>query len=243
MPPRGELPRLHPEKDSRQLQFDGGDALEQDIAKKFVRWEFSGSFYRDRAFVEQYGRQAERRPFAMEDYNGPTSFHRTFAYGLVPAKGGRLELAVDVGFCYVAKLPLGLLAVGGQLNDRRFERCLYKYGLDWYPVDVSGPARRLYEIEFPHPRTRRLAGVGNDHEAPLRLTSAANCWSSSSMLMRRAGTSWRPISSRSSLAHACWPGCPEIGYRLPISNAGRDHERAATAGTGPNRHAGNTLRD
>jgi len=159
IPLRGVLTRLRPETNSRQLRFTGGDSLEQDIAKKFVRWELAGSFYRDRAFFEHYGRQAERRAFTIEGYDGPISFHRTFAYGLVPAQDGRLDLAVDVGFCYVAKLPLSLFAAGNKLSDRRFERCLYKYGLDWYPVDISGPARRLYEIVFPHPRTRRLVKI------------------------------------------------------------------------------------
>ena len=57
------------------------------------------------------------------------------------------------------------------------------------------------------------ADIGNDHLVPLRLTSVASSGSSSSALVRTAGTWHRPISSRSSQRAtpsmaAAWGVCP-----------------------------------
>src|SRR5262249_8223979 len=85
--------------------------------------------------------------------------YRTFGYGLVPSSNGALELSVDVSFCYLARHPLQESHELAELSRLKFERCLYKYGMDWYLVEVSGPARRLADIEIPDPRTGRAKGL------------------------------------------------------------------------------------
>lgn len=145
----GAVATLSVEKDLQSLRFRGGTELEQDIAKKFLRWEIRSSFFRDRRFWEHYGRQAEREPIPINDDLGPVAVYRTFGYGIVPSADGNIELSVDVGFCYLSRLSLQDAISAEDLNSLKFERCLYKYGLSYYPVEVSGPIRRLSEIEIP----------------------------------------------------------------------------------------------
>jgi hypothetical protein len=145
----GAVAKLHVEKNVQTLRLRGGNELEQDIAKKFIRWELRNSFYRDRSFWEHYGRQTEREPIPINEDSGPVAIYRTFGYGIVPSLEGDIELSVDVGFCYLSRLSLQDSLTREELSALRFERCLYKYGLDWYHVDASGPARRLCEIEIP----------------------------------------------------------------------------------------------
>jgi hypothetical protein len=155
----GTVARLRPESDVLTLRFCGGNAYEQNIAKKFLRWALRGSFYNDPRFWEHYGLMTERQPLALNGYDGPVDVYRAFGYGLVPSLSGALELSVDVSFCYLARHSLQECSERTELGRQKFARCLYKYGMEWYLVEVSGPARRLSEIEIPDPRTGRARGV------------------------------------------------------------------------------------
>jgi hypothetical protein len=146
----GAVAKLHVEKNVQTLRLRGGNELEQDIAKKFIRWELRNSFYRDCRFWEHYGRQTEREPIPLNEDLGRVAIYRTFGYGIVPSVEGDLEFSVDVGFCYLSRLSLQVALTLEELSTLKFERCLYKYGLDWYPVEVSSPTRRLREIEIPN---------------------------------------------------------------------------------------------
>lgn len=155
----GTVARLRPESDVLTLRFCGENADEQDIAKKFLRWALRGSFYHDAKFWEHYGLMTERQPLTLNGYDSPIDVYRAFGYGLVPASNGTLELSVEVSFCYLARHSLQESSELAELSRLKFERCLYKYGLEWYLVEVSGPARRLSEIEIPDPRTGRAKGL------------------------------------------------------------------------------------
>jgi len=145
----GAVTKLRPGAEKQALRFIGADPIEQEIAKRFLRWELRNSFYRDKGFWEHYGRQAERSPLTLDGYDGPVALHRTYGYGFVPSDDGRIELSVEVGLCYLARLPLQEAAAKNDLNEFKFKRCLYKFGFDWYLVDVSGPTKALGDIEFP----------------------------------------------------------------------------------------------
>jgi hypothetical protein len=156
---RGAVTKLSPESETRTLRLAGGTLLEQQVAKKFLRWELRSAFYHDRRFWEHYGRQAERVPMVIDGYNGPVGLHRTLAYGFVPTDDGRFELSVEVGLCYLARRSLHETSDLQRLNELKFERCLYKLGLDWYVVDVSGPTRRIVEIEFFDDDVNKVVGL------------------------------------------------------------------------------------
>jgi hypothetical protein len=154
----GAVARLHAESKALTLRFCGGDEKEREIAKKFLRWELRRSFYQDRRFWEHYGKQTERVPLVLDGYTGPIDVCRSYGYGLVPSPTGEFELSVDVSFCYVGQHSLRDVYHPAELQDLRFERCLHKYALDWYLVEVSGPARRLSAIDIPDPDDGKLVG-------------------------------------------------------------------------------------
>lgn len=161
----GAIAKLHVENNIQTLGLRGPNELEQDIAKKFIRWELRNSFYRDRRFWEHYGRQTEREPIPVNEDLGPVAIYRTFGYGIVPSFEGDIELSVDVGFCYLSRLCLQDTLTSEELNGLKFERCLYKFGLDWYPVDVSGPDRKLSEIEYPSKNSGKIVSLYSDIKA------------------------------------------------------------------------------
>jgi hypothetical protein len=155
----GAVAKLRPKSAERTLRFCGGDERAQDIAKKFLRWALRNSFYKDPRFWEHYGKMTEREPVKLDGYAGPINVYRTFGYGLVPSSSGGLDLSVDVSFCYVGRDSLQKMYTQEELHRLTFERCLYKYGLEWYLAQVSGPPHRLSEIEIPHPGNGKSIGL------------------------------------------------------------------------------------
>lgn len=132
------------------LRFESGNGLVTKLARKAVLWAIERALASATSAWWRYGGRFVSRAPDEAASTEDISVHPAFYFGIIPGKGGSLELAVDPSVCYVERLSLFQKYgkdVPARIKGRRYLHC---YGNEWYKIDamgVAGPADKEMMVD------------------------------------------------------------------------------------------------
>jgi len=150
MPLNPEVAFLELDADLRLLRFESGNGLATKLARKAVLWAIERALASSTSAWWRYGGRLVSRTPDEEASTGDISVHPAFYFGILPGKGGSLDLAVDPSVCYVERHSLFQKYgkdIPARIKGRRYLHC---YGNEWYKIDavgVAGPANKEMMVD------------------------------------------------------------------------------------------------
>lgn len=150
MPLNPEVAFLELDADLHPLRFESGNGLATKLARKAVLWAIERALASSTSAWWRYGGRLVSRTPDEEASTGDISVHPSFYFGILPGKGGSLELAVDPSVCYVERHSLFQKYgkdIPARIKGRRYLHC---YGNEWYKIDavgVAGPANKEMMVD------------------------------------------------------------------------------------------------
>lgn len=144
---------LHP------LRFESGNGLATRLASRAVLWAIEKALASSSSAWWRYGGRFVSRSPDEEASNQDILVHPAFYFGILPGRGGALELDVDPSVCYVERHSL-FQKYGTDIPTRiKGRRYLHCYGNDWYKVDALGVAGSANKEMMVDPDTQQPISI------------------------------------------------------------------------------------
>jgi len=144
---------LYPASDVMPLPFVGGSERERYIALEFLRRTIRDILNYHPGLWRDVSRYVQRKPEIWQGSSQGVDRYPGFWLGITPSEDGGFAVSFDRTYAYLEGRPLALALSEEQLNEVTGCRCLYRYGLEWYRVEVRGPGVQLGDHRVPDPKS------------------------------------------------------------------------------------------